>query len=79
MKEYKGEGVSNVLNNEDRTMANKRQQLTEQNFVVALESIEEKLNYRKKQKGMGTFASIHEILGVLDEEMAEFRDEVHFR
>jgi len=58
-------------------MPNKRQQLTELDFAKALEGIQIKLEFRQKQKGMHTYASIHEALGILQEEMTEFENEVH--
>lgn len=35
------------------------------------------LQSRINEKGQGSFASSHEILGVLKDELEEFRDEVH--
>ena len=58
-------------------MANKRHQLTELDMAIAVESVEDKLQFRMRQKGMGTYASLHEALGILQEEMTEFEDEVH--
>ena len=65
-----------LLNCED-IMANQRHQLTQPDFADAMIELDEKLQYRMKQKGMGTYASIHEALGVLQEEMTEFETEVH--
>ena len=58
-------------------MTNKRQQLTPIDFADAVEELNKKLHFRMKQKGMGTYASIHEALGILQEEMTEFEAEVH--
>ena len=58
-------------------MTNKRQQLTELDFAKAIDGVEVKLEYRQEQKGMATYASIHEALGILQEEMTEFENEVH--
>lgn len=58
-------------------MSNQRQQLATAEFESALNSVAEKLDFRRRQKGDGTFASIHEALGVLQDELTEFRDEVH--
>lgn len=58
-------------------MPNQRQQLDPLDFAMALQEVEEKLQFRVQQKGLGTLASSHEILGILDEEYTEFRDEVH--
>lgn len=54
-----------------------RKELTHPDFVNALEEVDEKLSRRMLQKGMGTYASIHEILGILQEEVTEYQDEVH--
>lgn len=51
--------------------------LVEIDFAKAVESIKEKLEYRQEQKGVHTYASIHECLGILQEEMTEFEAEVH--
>lgn len=45
--------------------------------TAALEAVAHKLEYRLNQKGRGSFASSHEILGILIEEMTEFTEEVH--
>jgi len=58
-------------------MANQRQQLTHGDLHLAVRSIEEKLWYRAEQKGFGTMASSHEILGIIEEEVHEFKIEVH--
>jgi sulfatase maturation enzyme AslB (radical SAM superfamily) len=58
-------------------MANHRHQLTQPDFAEAMIELDEKLQFRMRQKGMGTYASIHEALGVLQEEMTEFEAEVH--
>ena len=54
-----------------------RKQLTELDFAKAVNGVEAKLTYRQEQKGLGTYASIHECLGILQEEMTEFENEVH--
>ena len=38
-----------------------------------------KLVYRLQQKGMGSYASVHEILGILKQELEEYNDAVHQR
>lgn len=58
---------------------NSRHQLTQEEFDHAIEAVTRKLEYRQKQKGMGTYASCHEALGVLEEEYDEYLDEVHDR
>lgn len=54
-----------------------RKELTHSDFVNALEEVDEKLSRRMLQKGMGTYASIHEILGIVQEEVTEYQEEVH--
>ena len=54
-----------------------RKQLTKKQITDAMEIISEKLQYRLIQKGFGTFASRHEVLGVVTEEYKEFIDAVH--
>jgi hypothetical protein len=56
---------------------NNRQQLTPQDFNKALESVKEKFFYRVKQKGSGTMASNHEILGIISQEVQEYNDAIH--
>lgn len=54
-----------------------RTQLTDEQIMKAVDKTVEKLKFRLKQKGYGTFASKHEILGVITEEYKEFVDAVH--
>ncbi len=54
-----------------------RTQLTDEQVMKAVDKTVEKLKFRLKQKGYGTFASKHEILGVITEEYKEFVDAVH--
>lgn len=54
-----------------------RVELSDQQVMKAVDKTVEKLKYRLRQKGYGTFASRHEILGVLTEEYKEFVDAVH--
>jgi NTP pyrophosphatase (non-canonical NTP hydrolase) len=54
-----------------------RTQLTDEQIMKAVNKTVEKLKFRLKQKGYGTFASKHEILGVITEEYKEFVDAVH--
>ena len=58
-------------------MGNKRQQLTEQQLDEAICSVAEKTAFRAGQKGYGVMTSSHEILGIIDEEVYEYRVEVH--
>jgi NTP pyrophosphatase (non-canonical NTP hydrolase) len=54
-----------------------RLQLTDEQVMKAVEKTVAKLKFRLNQKGYGTFASRHEILGVITEEYKEFVDAVH--
>ena len=56
---------------------NTRQQLQLDDLIGALDEVEEKLRFRANQKGLGTMASTHEILGIIEDEVQEYRDEVH--
>lgn len=58
-------------------MATERHQLELADFSEALADVQEKLGFRMGQKGMGTYSSVHEILGILQDELTEYRDEVH--
>jgi len=58
-------------------MANIRQQLTTADLQLAVAGIAAKTDYQAKQKGMGVMASGHEILGIIEDEVQEYRDEVH--
>lgn len=54
-----------------------RVQLTDKQVMDAVNKTIEKLQFRLDQKGYGTFASRHEILGVIAEEYNEFAEAVH--
>mgnify|MGYP000891256608 CR=1 FL=1 len=58
---------------------NTRQQLTPQDFNKALDGVKEKFFYRIGQKGCGTMASNHEILGIISQEVQEYNDSIHQR
>lgn len=58
-------------------MANQRHQLTNDDLQKAIQAIDAKLMFRARQKGMGSMASSHEILGIIEDETQEYRDEVH--
>jgi hypothetical protein len=60
-------------------MPNQRQQLTQRDIDDALLETKYKLVYRLQQKGMGSYASVHEILGILKQELEEYNDAVHQR
>jgi ribosomal protein L1 len=58
-------------------MPNVRQQITHQDLHDAIEGIIKKTHFRAGQKGLGAMASSHEILGIIEDEAQEYRDEVH--
>lgn len=53
-----------------------RAEITTDSINKAIRDLTDKINYRLDQKGHGTFASRHEILGVLKEEFEELSDAV---
>lgn len=60
-------------------MPNKRQQLTTEEIERSVYDTIDKLHYRLKQKGMGVFASNHEIYGVIRQETTEYEEAIHKR
>lgn len=56
-----------------------RKQLERKEFEDAIDALVKKLFFRVDQKGLGAYASGHEILGIIQDEVYEFRDEVHGR
>lgn len=54
-----------------------RLQLTEQQLDDTMRGIWNKTLFRFEQKGHGAFASSHEILGILSEEMLEITEAIH--
>ncbi len=42
----------------------------------AIEELKKKIDFRLHEKGKGTFASRHEILGIIEEEMHELNDAI---
>ena len=50
----------------------KRDKWTEIEIDKATQEVLDKMNFRLRQKGYGTFASRHEILGIIKEEFEEF-------
>ncbi len=56
---------------------NIRCQLTKTDLQDAIEDVAVKTEYRAKQKGMGVMCSGHEILGIIQDEVQEYRDKVH--
>jgi hypothetical protein len=51
--------------------------ISEQGVKFALECVKIKLDTRLKEKGRGTFASKHELLGIIEEEFLEVKNAVH--
>jgi len=47
--------------------------LGSKHFNDALRQLEEKIEYRLEQKGFHSMSSVHEILGILEEEMLEYK------
>jgi NTP pyrophosphatase (non-canonical NTP hydrolase) len=54
----------------------KRKQVTQEQIDDALKSLGSETQRRLKQKGFGTFASTHEILGLIAEEYDELKDAI---
>lgn len=54
-----------------------RLQITMSQTNAAVTELRGKLHERLKEKGYGSFASSHEILGILQEEFDEFKEAVH--
>lgn len=54
-----------------------RGEVSQQEVQNAVDETESALSNRLIQKGYGSFASRHEILGILEEELYEFKCEVH--
>jgi len=55
----------------------KRELITEEKINEAVEAFKSELKKRLNQKGYNSFASSHEILGVVDEECNELKAAVH--
>lgn len=54
-----------------------RKELRPIDYVNAVSELKEKLKFRVAQKGYSSYSSVHEILGLLTDELQEYRDEVH--
>ena len=54
-----------------------RKQITDEEKKTAIEFVKRQLEQQLELKGYGTFSSIHEVLGVMEEERKELVDEVH--
>jgi len=59
-----------------RTSKLKRPVVSSQSINIGIRHIEEKLFHRLATKGYGSYASRHEIFGILAEEMDEVLDEL---
>jgi len=57
-------------------ISNGRPQVTEEEVTETLETIQAMLEYRLEQKGRGAYASRHECLGIVEEEIHELREAV---
>lgn len=57
--------------------ADNRPQISEHNFEMAITSVMTKLEFRRKQKGDGIMMSSREILGIIEEELYEFKKAIH--
>ena len=53
-----------------------RQAVTQEDIVLGIIQLETKLTKRLEQKGYGAYASRHEILGILEEEMIEVKEAI---
>lgn len=54
-----------------------RQEITQEQVNEGLTDFRKKMTIRLEQKGMGTLASSHEILGIINEEVYEMEMAVH--
>ena len=54
----------------------KRSKITQEQVDEAMEKLKAKLQFRLEEKGYGTFASKHEILGIINEEHHELIEAV---
>jgi len=54
-----------------------RPQITTKEIDSTLKRVVDWLDKRIKEKGYGSFSSIHEIRGVIDEEIIELKDAMH--
>jgi hypothetical protein len=53
-----------------------RKPIKKEEVEKALDDLSKKILFRLEEKGDGTFSSTHEILGILEEEMVEFKESV---
>lgn len=53
-----------------------RPKMTKKEIKESLKQVEQAIFRRMEQKGYGTYASTHEMFGILDEEVNEVRDEI---
>jgi len=54
-----------------------RKQISEKAIDGVIYELRQTIKMRLEEKGYGSFASKHEILGILEEEMKEYVDAVH--
>ena len=78
MKKKKQMGVPDETI-ESSSIKKKRQRAVVLDEIIqaSLQRLKEKMEYRLKEKGHGTLASIHEISGILREEVTELDDAIH--
>lgn len=53
-----------------------RKPISDKAILDAIDSVARKTSERLAEKGRGSFASVHEVWGAVDEEMREFKDAV---
>ena len=51
--------------------------VSDEDMMLALKKLSDGLQRRVKEKGRGSFIGLHEIDGVMDEEVREFKGEIH--
>ncbi len=56
-----------------------RKEITKEQALEACCMLNKKLLYRMNQKGRGSYASSHEILGLLYQELGEYEHAIHER
>jgi ElaB/YqjD/DUF883 family membrane-anchored ribosome-binding protein len=57
-------------------ISNLRPEVSVEEIEKGIQKLADKLNYRLASKGRGAYASRHEILGILEEEMVEVKEAI---
>lgn len=70
-----GEELPPVKKEEEETM--KRLEIKDVELEREISTVKSKLAKRMEVKGYGAYASRHEALGIIEEEMCELKEEVH--